>query len=106
MSILLVLLLLVLVVAAWTWPVNGDILRGFSYDEAHPYAGGQHRGIDIAGGDSSAVLAPVSGTVAFAGSTPGSGLTVTIRTDDGYSVTLTHLGSVDVSRGSTVGEGE
>ena len=32
---------------AWSWPVQGPVLQGFAYDEAHPYASGQHRGIDI-----------------------------------------------------------
>src|SRR6266567_112295 len=31
----------------WTWPVAGPVLIGFSFDPAHPYAAGQHRGIDI-----------------------------------------------------------
>ena len=29
---------------AWTWPVDGPVLRPFSFDRAHPYAAGQHRG--------------------------------------------------------------
>ena len=33
---------------AWTWPVNGPVLRPFSFDRAHPYAAGQHRGVDLA----------------------------------------------------------
>ena len=32
---------------AWTWPAGGEVLRPFVFDPAHPYAGGQHRGIDI-----------------------------------------------------------
>ena len=32
---------------AWTWPVDGPVLRPFSFDHAHPYAGGQHRGVDL-----------------------------------------------------------
>ena len=30
---------------AWTWPVQGPVLAPFSFDAAHPYAGGEHRGI-------------------------------------------------------------
>jgi hypothetical protein len=103
-----VLFLVVFVPAAgaWTWPVDGDVVRGFSYDESHPYAGDQHRGIDVAAGGSASVVAPVSGAVSFAGSVPNGGLAVTIRTDDGFSVTLLHLGSLGVSRGSIVNEGE
>lgn len=90
---------------AWSWPVQGPVVQPFSYDEAHPYASGQHRGVDI-GADSvgERVVAPAAGTVSFAGTVPSNGKTVTIETADGYSVTLTHLGSIAVPRGATVAE--
>ncbi|MFL5959809.1 MAG: peptidoglycan DD-metalloendopeptidase family protein [Gaiellaceae bacterium] len=87
--------------------MQGPVLEPFVYDEAHPYAGGQHRGIDIgadAAGD--AVVAPAAGTVGFAGTVPTSGESVTIETSDGYSVTLTHLGSILVSKGAAIAEGD
>lgn len=90
---------------AWSWPVQGPVLRPFSYDETNPYAAGQHRGIDIganAAGDS--VVAPAAGTVTFAGTVPTNGQSVTIRTADGYAVTLTHLGSILVAKGATLAE--
>jgi Peptidase family M23 len=100
--------LLSLVVApaadAWTWPAAGPVLRQFQLG-ADPYAGGQHRGIAVGGAEGEAVLAPRSGTVSFAGSVPTYGLSVTITTDDGYSVTLVHLGSIAVKRNSSVVEG-
>ena len=34
----------------WTWPVQGPVLQTFSFDQAHPYAAGQHRGIAIGAG--------------------------------------------------------
>src|ERR1700758_4213489 len=106
---LLVVVSLVLVFApaagAWTWPVPGPVLLGFSFDHAHPYAGGQHRGIDVGAATGSSVVAPSSGTVTFAGTVPTSGKSVTIATADGYSVTLTHLGSIAVARGASGGEG-
>src|ERR1700746_1634232 len=76
---------------AWSWPVQGPVLQPFAYDESHPYASGQHRGIDI-GADSvgETVVSPASGAVSFAGTVPTSGKSVTIETVDGYSVTLTH----------------
>jgi Peptidase family M23 len=85
--------------------VQGPVLKPFAYDEAHPYAAGQHRGIDI-GADSvgTSVGAPAAGTVSFAGTVPTNGKSVTIETADGYSVTLTHLGSIAVSKGATVAE--
>lgn len=92
---------------AWSWPVKGPVLQPFAYDEAHPYASGQHRGIDI-GADATGepVVAPAAGSVSFAGTVPTSGQSVTIETTDGYSVTLTHLGSIVVAKGEAVTEGE
>ena len=91
---------------AWSWPVQGPVLNPFSYDEAHPYAAGQHRGIDIgADADGATVVAPAAGTVSFAGTVPTSGKSVTIETQNGYSVTLTHLGSIGVAKGTSVSEG-
>lgn len=83
------------------------MLQPFAYDAAHPYAAGQHRGIDI-GADATGeiVRAPADGTVTFAGTVPTSGKSVTIETADGYSVTLTHLGSIVVTEGAEVAEGD
>ncbi len=86
--------------------MQGPVLQGFSYDEAHPYAAGQHRGIDIgADAEGETVVAPAAGTVSFAGTVPTNGKSVTIETADGYSVTLTHLGSIGVTKGASVSEG-
>ncbi|HJQ50025.1 MAG TPA: M23 family metallopeptidase [Gaiellaceae bacterium] len=95
------------VAQAWSWPVKGPVVEPFVYDAAHPYASGQHRGIDI-GADATgeSVVAPAAGTVSFAGPVPTSGTSVTIETADGYSVTLTHLGSLVVTKGTSVTEGE
>jgi hypothetical protein len=90
---------------AWSWPVQGPVLQAFSYDEGHPYAAGQHRGVDI-GADAAGetVVAPAAGSVSFAGTVPTNGKSVTIATADGYAVTLTHLGSILVAKGAAVGE--
>lgn len=93
------------VASAWSWPLQGPVLRPFSYDETQPYAAGQHRGLDIgAGAAGEMVEAPAAGTITFAGSVPTSGQSVTIGTADGYSVTLTHLGSIVVAKGESVAE--
>ena len=92
--------------AAWTWPVDGPVLRAFAFDQAHPYAGGQHRGIDVGGQPGDAVRAPADGVVSFAGTTPGNGLTLSVRTTDGYTVSLTHLGSLAVHADASVAEGD
>jgi len=91
---------------AWTWPVPGPVVQGFSFDRAHPYAGGKHRGIDVGAAAGTTVVAPASGTVSFAGSVPASGLTVTIDTADGLAVTLTHLATAAVAKGAAVSEGD
>jgi hypothetical protein len=90
--------------AAWSWPVNGPVLRPFSVGP-NPYAGGQHRGVDIGAAVGEAVRAPVAGRVTFAGTLPGYGHTVTIRVD-GLAVTLLHLGDLAVVRGAEVKEGQ
>jgi hypothetical protein len=89
---------------AWTWPVDGPVLRPFVLGD-DPYAAGQHRGIDVGAAAGAPVRAPAAGAVTFAGTVPGSGRTVTIQTSDGYSVTLVHLGSFVVGRGAAVAEG-
>ena len=91
---------------AWTWPAGGEVLSPFVFDPAHPYAGGQHRGIDIAAASGEPIVAPAAGSVSFAGSVPGGGPTLTILTPDGYAVTLLHLGSLAVARGAAVAEGQ
>ncbi len=90
---------------AWTWPVDGPVLRPFVLGD-DPYAAGQHRGIDVGTPAGEPVHAPEGGTVSFAGTVPSGGRTVTVRTEDGYSVTLVHLGSIAVATGAAVSEGD
>jgi hypothetical protein len=107
--LLLALLIALAVVApagAWTWPADGPVLQPFSFDPDEPKAPGFHRGIDVAGPVGAAVHAPASGLVSFAGTVPGNGRCVTIETADGWSVTLTHLGSIAVTKGASVVEGD
>src|SRR5919198_4594373 len=89
---------------AWAWPADGAVLEGFSLGD-NPYAGGQHRGIDVAIERRRAVRAPAAGEVTFAGSLPTYGYTVTIATADGYRASLTHLGSLLVKKGAVLSEG-
>jgi Peptidase family M23 len=89
---------------AWTWPADGPVLRPFVLGD-DPYAAAQHRGVDIAAPPGALVRAPASGAVSFAGTVPDGGRTVTIRTADGYSITLVHLGSIGVQRGQVLAEG-
>src|SRR3954471_6314442 len=98
----LVFLAVLALCAAWTWPVAGPVVQGFSFESARPYAAGQHRGIDIGAAPGAAVRAPPGGGVALAGPVPGSGRSVTIETPDGLALTLTHLGPIHVARNASL----
>jgi hypothetical protein len=91
--------------AAWTWPADGPVLRGFDFGGPE-YREHGHTGIDVGGEAGSLVRAAAGGEISFAGWLPGNGRTVTIRTADGYAVTLLHLGSTLVGAGDGVAEGE
>src|SRR4051812_5372951 len=84
--------------AAWTWPVDGLVVRPFQFNPDDPLVPGQHRGLDIAATPTSIVRAPAAGEVTFIGNVAANGLTITIRTPGGYAVTLTHLGTTAVGR--------
>src|SRR5687767_216520 len=87
----------------WTWPVRGPVVTAYSNDNGRPYAGGMHRGIDIAAGAGSQVVAARAGTVRFAGPLGSAGNVVSVRTEDGRHMTsYLHLGAVAVARGDRV----
>jgi hypothetical protein len=88
----------------WQWPVEGRVITPYR-NAADPYAGGQHRGIDIAAPVGTPVVAATAGTVAFAGSVGSSGLTVAVRTDDGFDTSYLHLSAVRVRAGERVAAG-
>ena len=75
----------------WTWPADGPVLQAFAVG-ADPYAGGQHRGVDIGCGAGEAVRAPVARPSVVRGDAPAYGHAVTIRAVDGWGVTLLHVG--------------
>lgn len=91
----------------WTWPVSGHVIRPYSNDNSRPYAGGMHRGIDIAAATGTRVSAARAGAVTFAGRLGSSGLTVAVRTADGrYVTSYLHLEHIAVTRGSSVSRGD
>ena len=91
---------------AWAWPVRGEVITAYTNDNSRPYAGGMHRGIDIAASVGTSVGAARSGRVTFAGPLGSSGLTVAIATADGrYVTSYLHLSRVAVERGESVGAG-
>ena len=87
----------------WTWPVVGPVIRAFD-PPASPYGSG-HRGIDIATGTGSVVVAPASGTVSFAGAVGGH-LFLTIAHGGGVSSTYSWLGGLTARRGDVVAAGD
>ncbi|MEA2442756.1 MAG: hypothetical protein QOJ12_48 [Thermoleophilales bacterium] len=92
--------------ADWTWPVRGDVVTPYRNGD-DPYAGGQHRGIDIAAPVGAAVSSATSGRVTYVGVAGTSGLTVSVRTGDGrFDVSYLHLASAAVREGDAVGGGD
>ena len=91
--------------AAWVWPVDGDVITPYR-NGSDPYASGQHRGIDIGAAVGTAVVAAAGGEVRFAGTAGSSGLTVSVRTGDGYDTSYLHLSSLAVRAGARVSAGE
>jgi hypothetical protein len=91
--------------AAWTWPLRGELITEYRNAD-DPYAGGQHRGIDIAGPTGAPVVAAAGGEVRFAGTAGSSGLTVSVRTGDGFDTSYLHLSSLAVRAGDAVGAGD
>jgi murein DD-endopeptidase MepM/ murein hydrolase activator NlpD len=90
---------------AWTWPLAGEVITPYR-NGADPYAGGQHRGVDIAGAVGAPVVAAAAGEVLFAGTAGSSGVTVSIRTGEGLDTSYLHLSSVAVRKGQQVSAGE
>ena len=82
----------------------GRVVTVYENDNARPYAGGMHRGIDIAADVGTAVVAARAGTVTFAGPLGSSGNVVAVR-DGRYATSYLHLGAVSVSRGERVAMG-
>jgi hypothetical protein len=91
--------------AAWVWPLRGEVITSYSNGD-DPYASGQHRGIDIAGETGQPVVAATGGSVRFAGTAGSSGVTVSIRTLDGFDTSYLHLSSASVREGQSVEAGE
>ena len=90
----------------WGWPVRGQVITRYANDNTRPYASGMHRGIDIGAPVGTRVAAAHEGLVTFAGALGSAGLTVAVRSGDGYATSYLHLSRIAVRRGARVGMGE
>lgn len=96
------------VVTSWITPCSYILLTSpFGYREA-PTAGAStyHQGVDLAGPTGTPIVAASSGVVADAGYNSSAGNYVKITHSDGYSSIYMHLQTIDVSAGTTIGQGE
>ena len=87
--------------AAWTWPLQGEVVTAFRNGD-DPYAAGQHRGIDIAGRRRRARRGRGARARALRGHRRDRrASTVSVRSDDGrFDVSYLHLASIAVRRGA------
>ena len=88
---------------AWTWPADGPVLRPFVFG-SDPCAAGQHRGIDVAGDLGTTVSAPPRPASSRLPAPCQGRQALSIRTPDGYTVWLQHLGTISVRKGDAVSE--
>jgi murein DD-endopeptidase MepM/ murein hydrolase activator NlpD len=84
-------------------PLYGDLVRVYDAP-SDPYAPG-HRGVDVAAPGGSAVRASAAGVVSFAGSVAGN-RSVTVDHGSGLLTSYSFLGSISVSKGAAVDQGE
>lgn len=92
---------------AFIHPVEGRITSGFGvrrdpFTEKHKF----HKGIDIACGIGTKVVASADGTVVFAGTKKGYGKTIIVEHRNGYRTLYGHLSKLAVSNGTTVKQGQ
>jgi hypothetical protein len=93
--------------ADWTWPVRGPVITRYANDNARPFAGGMHRGVDIAAPVGTRVGAAGAGRVTYAGMLGTSGLVVAVLTSNRrYATSYLHLSMIAVEKGDTVGAGQ
>lgn len=85
-------------------PVDGEIILPFGENSSgSPLF---HRGIDIACPPGTTVTAPLSGKITFAGYTPAGSGTVTVKSSNGYKITILQLQRYFVKAGDIVTTGQ
>jgi len=87
----------------FVWPVRGSIIEGFGGSKR----GERNDGINIAAQEGAPIRAAAAGTVTYTGNElKGYGNLVLIRHDNGFVTAYAHAGSIRVSRGDVVTQGE
>ncbi len=84
----------------WRAPVPGRVAKAYRYGH-DPFAAGQRRGVDLAARPGERVVAPCTGSVAYAGAVPRFGLGVSLRCGR-LTATVLRLRSITVRRGAQV----
>ncbi|MGZ8647504.1 MAG: murein hydrolase activator EnvC family protein [Solirubrobacteraceae bacterium] len=84
-------------------PVGGEVAAGFDVG-ANPFAGGQHRGVDLTASAGEEVKAACGGRVVVAGRVGSSGRLVTVSCD-GWRVTHMPMATVAVRAGAQIRSG-
>jgi murein DD-endopeptidase MepM/ murein hydrolase activator NlpD len=88
----------------WLRPVPGDVARPFEYSRAAPFAGGAHRGVDLAAPPGTVVRSACAGSVVHAGAVAGPDEVVSVRCGN-RRVSYLPLASVAVREGAKIREG-
>ncbi len=90
-----------------TLPTEGWITSGFGMRK-HPIGRSyrMHAGVDVASPVGTAVKAPASGRVVFAGRSGGYGQTLVLQHGYGITTIFAHLNKMDVNKGTYVKKGE
>lgn len=86
----------------WTWPVEGEIVRGFAVGGSRP-----NQGLDIRAREGAALQASAAGEVVYAGSgLRGYGQLVIVKHDEHWLSAYAHNSPTLVREGQRVGRGE
>ncbi len=86
----------------WTWPVEGEIVRGFAVGGSRP-----NQGLDIRARQGAALQATAAGEVVYAGSgLRGFGQLVIVKHDEHWLSAYAHNSPTLVREGQRVGRGE
>lgn len=88
------------------WPVNGVLTSHFGKWRGSRKRGRYHIGVDIAAPHGTPILAPLNGSVIYAGRKGGYGLTVILDHGNGLATLYGHNSKLEVKEGDQVRKGQ